>query len=159
MNKSQSGFYKITSNYFLKRNWVEIVTKLCYSGVMKMEVEDTEFGSITVEGKNYDHDVVVFPTKVVDRKKWITKNKHGTSHKFTREEMQEYLEKVNPEEIETIIVGTGQYGKLGLLDETKRLLKEKNIEPVELKTPEAIKRYDSKEKSKKRKIGIFHVTC
>lgn len=124
-----------------------------------MEIEGTEFGSITIDGKKYDYDVVIFPGEIVERKKWITKDKHGTSHRFTREEMEEYLEKVDTEDIETVIVGTGQYGKLGLLDEAKKLLKEKNIEVVELKTSAAIKRFNALSESKEKNIGIFHVTC
>lgn len=124
-----------------------------------MNIENTRFGSITIDGKKYNHDIVIFPNHIEKRKKWITKEKHGTSHNFTREEMKEYLSNVNTNEIKIVVVGTGQYGKLKLLDETKKLLQEKDIEFIELKTPEAIKYFEEKAGAQTQKIGIFHVTC
>lgn len=124
-----------------------------------MKIEDTSFGEIIVDGEKYDHDIVITPNQIERRKKWITKNKHGTSHKFTREEMEEYLENLEVEDIEIAVIGTGQYGKLGLLKETEELLEEKEIEAIERKTPEAIEFFNDNEKPRERKLGIFHVTC
>lgn len=124
-----------------------------------MSIEDTNFGSITIDGKKYTHDIVIYPDHVEKRKKWITKQKHGTSHKFTQEEMSEYINNVDSEEIKVVVVGTGQYGKLKLLNETREYLKEKEIEVIELKTPEAIKYFEKRAETRKQKIGIFHVTC
>jgi len=53
------------------------------------------FGSIWVEDQKYDHDIVIYPDGVEKRKKYITKNKHETSHKFTREEMEQYSGRVD----------------------------------------------------------------
>lgn len=124
-----------------------------------MNIEDTSFGEIIVDGGKYDHDIVITPDRVKKRKKWITKDKHGTSHKFTREEMEEYLENIETEKVEIVVIGTGQYGKLGLLEETRELLDEKKIEALERKTPEAAKFFNEIEKPRERKLGIFHVTC
>lgn len=124
-----------------------------------MKIEDTSFGEIIVDGEKYDHDIVITPSQIERRKKWITKNKHGTSHKFTREEMEEYLGNLEVEDIEIAVIGTGQYGKLGLLKETRELLEEKGIETVERKTPEAIEFFNENKKPRERKLGIFHVTC
>ncbi|KXB03218.1 hypothetical protein AKJ47_02670 [candidate division MSBL1 archaeon SCGC-AAA261G05] len=124
-----------------------------------MNIEETGFGWITIDGKKYDHDLVIYPNAIEERKKWITKEKHGTSHMFTRKEMEEYLKNVEPEEIEVVVIGTGQYGKLGLLDEAKKLLEENEIEAVELKTPKAVERFEEGEEPRSRKLGIFHVTC
>ncbi len=124
-----------------------------------MNIEASEFGSIVINGKTFDHDVVIFPDKIEERKKWITKDKHGTSHKFTKEEMEEYLQKANTDKIKTLIVGTGQYGKLGLLPETRELLEELGIEVKELETPEAVKYFIDIGESREEKLGIFHITC
>lgn len=124
-----------------------------------MKIEDTEFGSITIDGRRYDHDIVIHDGKILKRKKEISREKHGTSHKLSQEEMGEYLEEVSSGEVETLIVGTGQYGRLSLQDGTKRLLREKDIEAVELKTPEAINRFEGEGGPEGKKLGIFHVTC
>ena len=127
--------------------------------MIELKIENTEFGSIEIDGKKYDHDVVVLPDRIVRREKQISKDKHGTSHKFSREEMEKYLEEMDAETIEGVIIGTGQYGRLGLLHETKDLLNSKKVKFVELKTPDAIERFNIGEKSGEKKIGIFHVTC
>lgn len=124
-----------------------------------MKIESSEFGEIIIDGRTYTHDVVIFPKTIKKRKKWITKQKHGTSHKFTREEMEEYLHQVDTDQLEMIVVGTGHYGKLGLLEETKELLKEKEIQFVEYKTPKAIKYYLRSDQQRSKTLGIFHVTC
>lgn len=71
--------------------------------------------------------------------------------------MEEYLRKVDTRKIDLLVVGTGQYGKLHLLDGTKKLLDKKEIEAVELKTPQAVKRFNQEKEAKT--LGIFHVTC
>jgi hypothetical protein len=46
-----------------------------------MEIENTAFGNITMDGKTYEHDVVVrLSGEVVKRKKKLSKNYYGTSH-------------------------------------------------------------------------------
>lgn len=103
--------------------------------------------------------MVIFPEKVAERKKRITKEKHGISHKFTWVKMKEYLGKVNTDRIEKAIVGTGQHGKLGLLDETKKLMVEKEIDPVEHEAPRAIDHFKNREEPREKKLGTFHVIC
>lgn len=124
-----------------------------------MKIRANKFGEIEVDGENYDHDVVIYPKKIEERKKWISKSKHGTSHKFTAEEMEEYLKMGNSEKIEMIIFGTGYYGKLGPLGETKEILKKKNISFIEEETPKAAEVFEKKRETKDGIIGIFHVTC
>ncbi len=126
-----------------------------------VNIEETSFGWIEIDGKRYDHDMVVYQDgeerNIIKRKKRITKSKHGTSHKFTRKEMETYLELVDIDDIDKILVGTGQYGELGLLPETKELLDELDIDHVEKKTPELVELSDQLEQI--GVIYIIHVTC
>jgi hypothetical protein len=44
-----------------------------------MKIDDTEFGSITIAGKTYEHDVVIrLSDNVVKRKKKLSKRLYGT---------------------------------------------------------------------------------
>lgn len=124
-----------------------------------LNIESPDFGSIKIDGVEYDHDVVVFPTRIEKRKKWITKNKHGTSHKFTREEMKEYLREIDTDRMKVVVVGTGHYGKLHLLKETEELLKEKDIKAIRARTPEAARIFIQRDEPLNQKFGIFHITC
>jgi hypothetical protein len=46
-----------------------------------MEIEGTTFGTITIDGKTYEHDVIIrLSGKVVKRKKKLSKKYYGTSH-------------------------------------------------------------------------------
>ncbi|WP_461866415.1 Mth938-like domain-containing protein [Thermococcus sp.] len=116
-------------------------------------IEDVRFGSVMIDGKKYEHDLVIYPSgKIERRKKEISKKKHGTSHKFDPDELREYL----TEDFDILIVGTGIYGMLSLLPESRKLVEDKEI--IEKPTPEAVRLFNELRK-KKRVLGIFHVTC
>lgn len=119
-------------------------------------IESTSFGKVKVNGKVYTHDIVILPEGIVKREKQISKSKHGTSHKFTKEEMENYLNLID-RPIEDVIVGTGQYGKLNLLDETKELLRGKGIAWTEMKISELVR--ESFDVDRDKSIVIIHVTC
>ena len=45
-----------------------------------MEIEGTTFGTITIDGKTYEHDVIIrLSGEVVKRKKKLSKKYYGTS--------------------------------------------------------------------------------
>lgn len=116
-------------------------------------IEKVEFGKISIDGKEYSHDVILYPSgKIEKRKKWISKEKHGTSHKLDPEELREYLK----EDFEVLVVGTGIYGMLSLLPESRKLVERKEI--IEKPTPEAAKLFNELRK-KRKTLGIFHITC
>ena len=52
-----------------------------------MTIESTRFGAITIDGKTYEHDVVVrLSGEVVKRKKKLSKKLYGTSHVLSEDE-------------------------------------------------------------------------
>ena len=52
-----------------------------------MEIEGTTFGTITIDGKTYDHDVIIRRSgEVVKRKKKLSKKYYGTSHVLSKDE-------------------------------------------------------------------------
>jgi len=116
-------------------------------------IDSVKFGEITVEGRKYFHDIVIYPSgKVERRKKEISKRKHGTSHKFDPEELREYLK----EDFDVLIVGTGIYGALKLLPDAREIVRDKKL--IEKPTPEAIRLFNELRKDKKV-LGVFHITC
>ena len=53
----------------------------------KMAIEDTRFGSITIDGKTYECDVIVrLSGKVEKRKKKLSKEQYGTSNIISKDE-------------------------------------------------------------------------
>ena len=52
-----------------------------------MEIERTKFGSITIDRKIYEHDVVIrLSGEVIKRKKKLSKKYYGTSHVLSKDE-------------------------------------------------------------------------
>jgi hypothetical protein len=118
-----------------------------------MEIEKTTFGTITMDGKTYEHDVVVrLSGEVVKRKKKLSKKYYGTSHILSKDEAKFVFEKG----CEQLIVGSGQVGNVRLSPEAEAYFAKKNCKVLLQPTPEAIHVFN---RSTARKIGLFHVTC
>ena len=59
-----------------------------------MRIDRSEFGSITVDGKTYDHDVMIgLSGRVSKRKKKLSKQQYGTSHVVSKAEAKAVFEK------------------------------------------------------------------
>ena len=81
-----------------------------------MEIQKTTFGAITIDGKTYEHDVVIrLSGEVVKRKKKLSKKYYGTSHVLSRDEAKFVFEKG----CEQLIVGSGQMGNVHLSPEAE----------------------------------------
>jgi hypothetical protein len=118
-----------------------------------MEIENTKFGNITIDGKTYEHDVVIrLSGEVVKRKKKLSKKYYGTSHMMSKDEAKFVFEKG----CEQLIVGSGQLGNVHLSPEAEAYFAKKGCKVLLQSTPEAIRVFN---KSHAKKIGLFHVTC
>ena len=81
-----------------------------------MEIENTTFGTITMDGKTYEHDVVVrLSGDVLKRKKKLSKKYYGASHILSKDEAKFVFEKG----CEQLIVGSGQIGNVRLSPEAE----------------------------------------
>ena len=118
-----------------------------------MQIENTTFGNITIDGKTYGHDVVIrLSGEVVKRKKKLSKKYYGTSHVLSKDEAKFVFEKG----CEQLIVGSGQMGNVQLSPEAESYFAKKGCKVLLRPTPEAIRVFN---KSDAKKIGLFHVTC
>lgn len=112
-------------------------------------IEEYHFGSITIDGKIYTHDVEVrWNGEVLD---WW----RGESHLFSLTDIQRVLEK-NPD---VLIFGTGAYGIANLSEEVEQEIRKRGIDLIVGKTDEAIKNFNLIKGKGKKVIGLFHLTC
>lgn len=120
---------------------------------MKPKIESTHFGSITIEGSVFEHDVILrLSGKVKKRKKKLSKRVHGTSHTISLAEARHVYQKGAAR----LIVGAGQHGTVTLSDEAADYFKRKGCS-VELEpTPIAVRSWNE---AKGAVLGLFHVTC
>ena len=118
-----------------------------------MRIDRTAFGSITVDGKTYKHDVVIrLSGEVVKRKKKLSKKYYGTSHVISKDEAKFVFEKG----CEQLIVGSGQIGNVTLSPEAEAYFSKKGCKVILQPTPAAIGVFN---RSQARTAGLFHVTC
>ena len=120
---------------------------------MKPRIERSTFGSITIEGDTYGHDVLIgLDGTIRKRKKKLSKKKYGTSHKISREEIAYAFE----EGADSFVIGTGQYDRVRLSKKAKMFLEQEKCEVLLAPTQEAIALWNN---SGERTIALFHVTC
>lgn len=118
-----------------------------------MPIDRTEFGSITIDGETYDHDVVIHLSgKITKRHKKLSKEEYGTSHIISEREAKDVFE----DGVRQLIVGSGQSGQVRLSPEAEAYFKKKACAVVLEPTPQAIRFFNQ---SKEKKIGLMHVTC
>jgi len=111
------------------------------------KIDGTSFGSITIDGKCYSHDVWVFTDGSIERR--------DRNHEFNLNEL-DLLLKGN---LEVVIVGTGQYGCVQINREAAELATRRGVQVIDDTTPNAIRRYNEAAKGGRRVAGAFHVTC
>jgi len=118
-----------------------------------MKIDGTEFGSITIDGETYPHDVLIrLSGEIRKRRKKLSKRHYGTSHIMSLEEAEFIYEKG----CHLLIVGTGQNGSLRLSPEAAEFFAGKSCTVLAEPTPLAITVFNQ---AKGERIGLFHVTC
>jgi hypothetical protein len=119
----------------------------------EMPIEHTEFGSITIDGKTYEHDVIIrLSGKVDKRQKKLSKELYGTSHIVSKAEAKSVFE----DGCDLLIVGAGQFGNVRLSPEASAYFEKKGCRVKIEPTPEAIHSFNA---SRDKKAGLMHVTC
>jgi hypothetical protein len=120
---------------------------------MRPRIEDAWFGSITVEGTRYEHDIIIrLSGKVRRRNKQLSKAIYGTSHTISLDEIRDLYRK----KAERIIIGAGHEGQVRLSPEAEHFVTEKNCRVDLLPTPRAIECWNEAEG---QVLGLFHITC
>jgi hypothetical protein len=97
-----------------------------------MEIERTTFGTITIDGKTYEHDVIIrLSGEVARRKKRLSKKYYGTSHVLSKDEAKFVFENG----CQQLILGSGQMGSVHLSPEAEAYFAEKGCTVLLQPTP------------------------
>ncbi len=116
-----------------------------------VKIENYIFGCMTIDGKDYKHDILITPDGVIAKRR---DDLSETGHHLSRDEMAELL-KTEPE---VVVIGNGKSGVLEVEPEAKSLCKVENVKLEIYDTSKAIKKFDWYS-GKKRLAAIFHLTC
>src|SRR5919197_2285755 len=81
---------------------------------MQPRIDRTQFGSVTIDGKVFEHDVLIrLGGRLEKRKKKLSKAVYGSSHTISLAEAKHLYQ----QEAARLIIGAGQYGTVALSQE------------------------------------------
>lgn len=121
---------------------------------MRPTIDQTTFGSITIDGERFAHDVIIRQSgRVKKRKKRLSKAVYGTSHVLSLAEAKHVYDKGTTR----LIVGTGQQDNVRLSEEAADYFERKHCDVQLLPTPEAIRAWNEVDHG--AVTGLFHITC
>ena len=120
---------------------------------MEPRIDRTEFGSVTIDGEVFTHDVIIrLGGRVEKRKKKLSKAVYGTSHTISLAEAKHLYQKGAAR----LLIGAGQHGRVGLSEEAASYLQRHRCQVELLPTPELIPVWNQAEGAI---IAMLHVTC
>jgi hypothetical protein len=120
---------------------------------MEPRIDETQFGSVTIDGKVFEHDVLIrLGGKVEKRNKKLSKAVYGTSHTISLAEASH----VHQKGAERLLIGAGQHGRVRLSEEAAGFFKRRRCRVELLPTPEMLPVWNRAEGAV---IGLVHVTC
>jgi len=109
-------------------------------------INSSRFGSITIDGVTYNHDVYILPSGKVEERPY--------GHTFTKEQVEHVLRE-NPD---VVIMGKGDSGLASLSTDARTLLEKNGVEIIEDYTQNVVDEFNKLSETK-RVAAIIHVTC
>ena len=116
---------------------------------MIMKISNYSFGHIEVDGLAYSSDVVITPEGVLDG--WWRKEGHNLAI--------EDLDRVIASTPDTLIVGSGYYGRMQVPAITRSFLSGRGIRLEVVQTPEAVEVFNKLQQKYARVVAALHLTC
>jgi len=117
-----------------------------------MRFEEFSFGSIRIDGVNYEYDVVIDRGEIGKRKKKPSKPFRDA---FGHTPLS--IEEKIPWKCSRLVIGTGAYGSLPVMDDVKLEAARRKVELVILPTQQAIEAFKKEDPAETN--AILHVTC
>lgn len=115
-----------------------------------MKIERYDFGSISIEGRTYQSDLIIYPDGSIQDTWWRKR-----SHKLSKDDIESLINR----EPDIIIVGTGISGLMRPEKGLAEYLIKKGIELICAPNKDAINIFNRLSDSKKRIGACFHLTC
>jgi hypothetical protein len=109
------------------------------------------FGSIKIDGVDYEYDVLIDRGEISKRKKKLSK-KFRDDFGHTPLSLEEQI----PWKCRCLVIGTGAYGRLPIMEEVKQEAKRRKVELIVLETIKAI---DLLNQQPENTNAILHITC
>ena len=111
-------------------------------------IKSYNFGEAVIGEKTYTRDVIIYPDKI-ESDWWRIEG-----HELCVRDIEHALK----EKSSVLLVGTGYYGNMKILDETKAYLRSRGIELVAERTTKACEIYNKMRENAKI-VAALHLTC
>jgi len=111
-------------------------------------IESYSFGNITIDGKRYTSDVIIYPERVDD--KWWRRQ----GHNLAAEDLEQVL-RYHPE---VLVIGRGKPGLMKVSDELAAKLRGLGIDVFVAPTAKAVRIYNEQCPQRKT-IAALHLSC
>jgi hypothetical protein len=115
-----------------------------------MHFGNFSFGSLQIDGRTYEQDVVIERGEIRIRKKRPSK-KFRDEFGHTPLSIEEKI----PWKCQRLVIGTGAHGRLPVMKEVKVEAERRHVELVVVPTSDALRLIESEPKAN----AILHVTC
>ena len=112
-------------------------------------IDDYQFGSITINGKTYNNDVILHGDEMINESWW-----REEGHNMAIEDLKDL-----PDKFEVLVIGNGASGVCNVPEDTIEYVKKKGIEVIVQMTGEAVESYNRLLSEGKDVVGAFHLTC
>lgn len=110
-------------------------------------IDEYHFGSITVDNKAYNHDLILLPDKILN---WWRKDGHVMAPEDFKELSWDF---------DVLVLGTGASGQCDVPEETISYIKENGVELKMAQSKEATEIYNQLLDEGRKVVGAFHLTC
>ncbi len=113
------------------------------------KIEGYSFGSVSVDGRRYTSDLIVYPERV-EADWW-----RGEGHRLRVADIPKVLEDAP----EVLVVGCGASAQMVIDSEVERELERRGVELVAGPTEAACEKFNELAREGKRVVAALHLTC
>ncbi len=118
----------------------------------KLFIEKYSFGSMIINGREYVHDLIILPDKIIPN--WWREE----GHRLKIIDLKKYLE-LDKIDIDTVVIGTGYNGLMRVDDEVVKWFRDKGLEVHVYDTRRAVEKYNELVAKERKVLAMFHLTC
>ena len=117
---------------------------------MNLTIESYDFGKMTVSGKEFTSDLILYPNGRIQDYWW---RKQG--HNLILDDIADLID-TSPD---ILVIGTGANGMMDVSENLRKVCNKRGIDVEACPTAEAVTRFNQAVESGKKVAACFHLTC
>ncbi len=116
----------------------------------KQKIDYYDFGTIVIENKEYDRDIIISPSHGIIENWW-----REEGHRLKLTDIRDYL----LENVDIVVIGTGYEGMMYVDKEVIQWFTNRGIEVKIAKSREAVEIYNKAIEEGRKALLFIHLTC